>query len=40
MKPLRVLSGADVCKILEDNGFQFASQKGSLNENGSNYVKP
>ncbi len=28
MKPLRVLSGSDVCKILEDNGFLFARQKG------------
>ena len=29
MKPLRVLSGSEVCKILENNGFQFVRQKGS-----------
>lgn len=28
LKPLRVLSGRDVCKLLEDNGFAFARQKG------------
>lgn len=28
MKPLRVLSGSDVCKILEDNDFLFVRQKG------------
>jgi len=28
MKPLRVLSGRDACKLLEDNGFSFTRQKG------------
>ncbi len=26
MRPLRVLSGSDVCKILEANGFEFVRQ--------------
>lgn len=28
MKPLRVLSGQDVCKLLEGNGFVYVRQKG------------
>lgn len=28
MKQLRILSGRDVCKLLEENDFAFARQKG------------
>ncbi len=28
LKPLRVLSGHEACRLLEDNGFVFARQKG------------